>query len=87
MQIHSLFPPRPFGRDSASAQVRNDQREGLIRSKNIGAHLTTGTHIFFLDGHCKPRPGSRTPPTRGTEQERGSRTRLRIDRPCAVGSP
>ena len=35
--------------------VRNAQREGLIRSKNIGAEEALGEAIVFLDAHCEVR--------------------------------
>ena len=35
--------------------VRNPQREGLIRSKNIGAEEAVGEAIVFLDAHCEVR--------------------------------
>lgn len=34
--------------------IRNDHRQGLIRAKIQGADAAIGTHIFFLDGHCRP---------------------------------
>eukprot|EP00397_Hematodinium_sp_SG-2012_P013543 GEMP01013756.1.p1 GENE.GEMP01013756.1~~GEMP01013756.1.p1 ORF type:complete len:562 (-),score=70.71 GEMP01013756.1:1308-2993(-) len=37
--------------------VRNEQQEGLIRGKIQGGNIATGTHIFFLDGHCRSKPG------------------------------
>jgi len=35
---------------------RTDRREGLIRAKIRGADMATGTHLFFLDGHCRVMP-------------------------------
>ncbi|CAD7966872.1 unnamed protein product [Amoebophrya sp. A25] len=34
--------------------LRNNHRQGLIRAKIMGANAAIGTHIFFLDGHCRP---------------------------------
>ncbi|CAD7957971.1 unnamed protein product [Amoebophrya sp. A120] len=34
--------------------LRNEVHQGLIRSKIQGGHISTGSHIFFLDGHCQP---------------------------------
>lgn len=36
---------------------RFDTKEGLIRARIYGADRSTGSNIFFLDGHCKPKPG------------------------------
>ena len=36
--------------------VRQDSREGLIRSKSHGAALARGDLIIFLDAHVKPEP-------------------------------
>ena len=33
--------------------VRNKEREGLIRSKNIGAQESQGEVVVFLDAHCE----------------------------------
>eukprot|EP01054_Gregarina_sp_Poly1_P004454 Gregarina_sp_Poly_1__4453@NODE_239_length_10907_cov_182_631458_g210_i0_p1_GENE_NODE_239_length_10907_cov_182_631458_g210_i0NODE_239_length_10907_cov_182_631458_g210_i0_p1_ORF_typecomplete_len729_score103_36Glyco_tranf_2_3/PF13641_6/2_2e20Glycos_transf_2/PF00535_26/5_5e19Glyco_tranf_2_2/PF10111_9/6_5e08Glyco_transf_7C/PF02709_14/1_6e07_NODE_239_length_10907_cov_182_631458_g210_i047206906 len=35
---------------------RNEDRKGLIRSKQIGGDLALGDFIVFLDGHVKPTP-------------------------------
>ncbi|CAD7957973.1 unnamed protein product [Amoebophrya sp. A120] len=37
--------------------MRNDHRQGLIRAKIMGANAAVGSHIFFLDGHCRPFEG------------------------------
>lgn len=33
--------------------VRNSQREGLIRARNIGTNLATGEFVVSIDAHCK----------------------------------
>ena len=38
--------------------IRLPARVGLIRSKIIGADLATGSHLLFLDGHCRVVPGN-----------------------------
>ncbi|KAH8739304.1 membrane-associated protein with a family 1 glycosyltransferase domain and a ricin domain [Cryptosporidium ryanae] len=37
--------------------IRIMKSQGLIRSKIIGADAAFGPNIFFLDGHCRPKPG------------------------------
>eukprot|EP00922_Rhytidocystis_sp_ex-Travisia-forbesii_P029897 GHVS01043852.1.p1 GENE.GHVS01043852.1~~GHVS01043852.1.p1 ORF type:complete len:636 (+),score=65.96 GHVS01043852.1:230-1909(+) len=37
--------------------LRYDSPEGLIRARIAGADMATSTNIFFLDGHCRPKPG------------------------------
>ena len=32
---------------------RNEEREGLIRTRTRGAELSTGDVIVFLDAHCE----------------------------------
>ncbi|KAF8795925.1 Polypeptide N-acetylgalactosaminyltransferase like protein [Argiope bruennichi] len=32
---------------------RNNQRQGLSRSRMIGAQKSTGSHVIFLDSHCE----------------------------------
>jgi polypeptide N-acetylgalactosaminyltransferase len=36
-----------------TTQVRNERREGLIRSKNRGAWEARGEAVVFLDAHCE----------------------------------
>ena len=33
--------------------LRNQERQGLIRSKNKGAELSQGEVVVFLDAHCE----------------------------------
>jgi glycosyltransferase involved in cell wall biosynthesis len=37
--------------------VRNDERQGLIRAKTIGAHAATGDLFIYLDAHIRAYPG------------------------------
>ncbi|KAL7069118.1 glycosyl transferase, group 2 family protein [Cryptosporidium serpentis] len=37
--------------------IRFKKNEGLIRAKIVGADASFGPNIFFLDGHCRPKPG------------------------------
>ncbi|GFY71583.1 polypeptide N-acetylgalactosaminyltransferase 2 [Trichonephila inaurata madagascariensis] len=32
---------------------RNNQRQGLTRSRMVGAQKSTGSHVIFLDSHCE----------------------------------
>ncbi|XP_071540172.1 polypeptide N-acetylgalactosaminyltransferase 14-like [Panulirus ornatus] len=41
--------------------LRNDQRQGLIRSRVLGADASKGETIFFLDSHCEVNQGWVTP--------------------------
>ena len=36
--------------------IRVDNRVGLTNAKTIGAEQSSGTHILFLDGHCRVAP-------------------------------
>ncbi|GIY21247.1 polypeptide N-acetylgalactosaminyltransferase 2 [Caerostris darwini] len=36
---------------------RNNQRQGLTRSRMIGAVKSTGSHVIFLDSHCEVNTG------------------------------
>jgi polypeptide N-acetylgalactosaminyltransferase len=36
--------------------IRLDTRQGLTNAKTIGAERSSGTHILFLDGHCRVAP-------------------------------
>ena len=38
--------------------VRLPIRQGLTRGKIIGADMSEGSHILFLDGHCRIKPGA-----------------------------
>ena len=37
--------------------VRNAERTGVTRSRNLGAARTTGDVLVFSDGHVRPEPG------------------------------
>ncbi|PFH37900.1 putative polypeptide n-acetylgalactosaminyltransferase 12 [Besnoitia besnoiti] len=37
--------------------IRFDSYQGLIRGRIAGAAIATSENIFFLDGHCRPKPG------------------------------
>ncbi|KAH8280926.1 hypothetical protein KR054_005120, partial [Drosophila jambulina] len=37
--------------------LTNEQRRGLIRSRNMGASLASGRYILFLDSHCEVNEG------------------------------
>ncbi|XP_042238685.1 polypeptide N-acetylgalactosaminyltransferase 2-like, partial [Homarus americanus] len=41
--------------------IRNDQRQGLTRSRVRGANASKGDTIFFLDSHCEVNLGWVTP--------------------------
>ena len=36
--------------------IRHDERQGLIRSKTVGARASKGDLVIFLDAHVKPEP-------------------------------
>ncbi len=38
--------------------IRLPARVGLIRAKIAGAQFSTGSHLLFLDGHCRVVPGT-----------------------------
>ena len=47
--------PDPAQREKIKL-VRLDERQGLTNAKIFGAEKAEGTHILFLDGHCRVAP-------------------------------
>jgi polypeptide N-acetylgalactosaminyltransferase len=47
--------PDPLQRQKIKL-VRLDERQGLTNAKIIGAEKAVGTHVLFLDGHCRVAP-------------------------------
>lgn len=48
--------------------IRHDERQGLIRSKTVGARASTGDLVIFLDAHVKPEPNWLGPLFRHTNE-------------------
>ena len=46
----------PFFQYPKMKILRNDEPQGLTRTKIRGADFASGTHIMFLDAHCKVGP-------------------------------
>ena len=42
-----------FGPFNVLKGIRNPQRLGVIKSRNLGAMLATGDYIMFMDSHCE----------------------------------
>lgn len=52
--------------------IRNEKREGLIRSRNIGAKLAAGHYLVFMDSHCEVNVGWLEPLIYQAEEHQGA---------------
>jgi len=52
----SSVPLEPLGHFPKMKILRNTEPQGLTRAKIRGANFASGSHILFLDAHCKVGP-------------------------------